>query len=122
MESRERTECSGSNEGRDNTLQSDEHHCEICHGIACDPVVTNRCCNQIFCSRCLKEYLEHIQDNHARPCPCCTKQHFTYVPLSMKVLSMDLIFEGQFKGFWKPGFLDVSKALYLSSIVSLYTV
>ena len=86
-----RAEGTDNNEECSRALQSDEQHCGICHDIACDPVVTNRCCNQIFCSRCLKEYLEHIQDNHARPCPCCTKQHFTYVPLSMKVRSIIIL-------------------------------
>lgn len=72
-------------DGSDDKEKGDDQSCGICHDVACDPLVTNKCCNQIFCSKCLKEYLEHIQDDHTMPCPYCKMEQFTYMPLSMKV-------------------------------------
>lgn len=79
------SERSDDNDGCDQALQP---RCGICCNVACEPVVTDKCCNQIYCSECLKKYLEHNQDNYARPCPHCKMEQFTYMPLSMKVLYM----------------------------------
>ena len=46
--------------------------CGICHELACDLFITNKCSNQIFCSKCLiKEYLKDSEDDYTMPCPLC---------------------------------------------------
>ena len=64
--------------------QSDQR-CGICNKLARDPLIANKCCNQIFCSKCLKEYLKDTEDDYTMPCPHCKTKGFTYIPLDMKV-------------------------------------
>ena len=80
METSERAEGGGNNEG---TGQQDGTRCGICHGLACEPVIADKCCNQVFCSKCLQKYLKDTEDNHDMPCPCCKKEHFTYMQLKL---------------------------------------
>ena len=75
-----------STEYGDNTIQADNQCCGICRELACDPLITNKCCNQIFCSKCLKDYLKDTENDITMPCPYCNTKGFTYAPLDMKVL------------------------------------
>ena len=70
--------------------QSDNQCCRICHELACDPYITDKCCNQIFCSKCLKDYLKDTEDDITMLCPHCETKGFTYVPLDMKVLILKI--------------------------------
>lgn len=83
MATLERAEGSGSSE--EAAGQEDWPRCGICSDLACEPLMADRCCEQVFCSKCLKEYLEDIQGNHNMPCPLCKKEHFTYMQLTLKV-------------------------------------
>lgn len=85
MEALERAEGGGNNEGTAGQQDGTRTRCGICHGLTCEPVIADKCCNQVFCSKCLQKYLKDTEDNHYMPCPCCKKEHFTYVPLIPKV-------------------------------------
>ena len=78
MATLERTEGDGNSQ---ETGEEDGPRCGICHGLACEPLVADKCCKQVFCSKCLKEYLKDTQSDNM-PCPHCKQEHFTYMPLS----------------------------------------
>lgn len=80
------SEEASNNVDRPRTVQADRQCCGICHELACDPLITDKCCNQIFCSKCLKEYLRDTENDITMRCPCCKTKGFTYAPLDMKVL------------------------------------
>ena len=71
-----RTDGSNRNEECDE-LKSDDLCCGICNKHL---FITNKCCNQIYCSKCLKEYLNGTGDDYTMPCLHCKAY--------MKVLSI----------------------------------